>query len=164
MAFGKVIVGHTLDCKREPIEQWLRAYDEQLYLKWNPNKNAGKGLWEVRRRPTKKSQVYHGEIAPDVALIECRYIENDMIHHVLDAEVLDWRIPQRIRDMDTRGIVDWVGHMEYEGARVMEKQEKNIRAEMKYNIKQHRKVLRTWMEDVARGQNPGRVLNKFRPV
>lgn len=160
--FGNVIIGHTLDCRHAPIERWLKNYDSQLYIKWNARKNGGMGCWEVRRRPTKKTIVVHYDL-PELQLLEAKYVESDLVHHVLDAKVLDWRIPQRIYDMDTFRHKDWVSKREYEGALHVDKQERKSREELKYAIKQHSRIFRDWATEVAKGQNPGKVLNQFRP-
>jgi len=163
MAFGKVIIGSVFDCKRGPIETWLKRYDAQLEIKWNPEKNDKKGVWEVWRRPNTKRANYEGELVPGVDLYTCEYVYNKHVHHVLDAEVLDWRICERIKEMDTFGKGDWLTKAENDAEYRKRTQEKSAREELTYAVKQHKKIFRTWAEEVSRGQNPGRVLNKFKP-
>ena len=168
MAFGKIIEGSVLDCRRGPIEAALKRYDSQLYLKWNPKKKDGQGCWEVRRRPTRMMAVFEGFI-PDaegkhtIALYVMEHVESAMVHHILDADVLDWRIPERIKEMDTWGNKNWVADMEHKGEQWLVEQEKKNLEEFKYSVKQHKREFSEWADLVARGQNPGAVLNKLRP-
>lgn len=164
MAFGKVITGNVLDCKRAPIERWLRNYDAQLYLEWNPAKLEGKGCWEVWRRPSKQTAVYEGTLSTGEAIYRVDYVRNKLTHHVLDAAVLDWRIPAKIQAMDTFGKHDWVATMEYEGLKRLAAKEHANREEMKYMVRQEASTLRAWAQRVAAGENPGRVLNRFKPT
>lgn len=154
-----IIKGSVLDVRGDTIPLWLRRYDAQLEVRWS----SQKGKWEVWRRPTKKTELYQGEVSPGCALYTVEYLYKPLVHHVLDAEVLDWRVPARIKAMDTQGDKNWVKRMEYESQRVLDKREASNREELKYAVKQHAKVFREWAESVSRGQNPGRVLNRFRP-
>jgi len=162
MAFGRIVTGHLLDCNPRHIERALQLYDQYLYIKWNPDKRDGMGVWEVRRRPTKLSTEFQGFWNDgELHILERR--ENDYVHHVLDVERLDWRLPDKIRSMDTWQHKDWVSHMEEGGEKWMIAQEKAIREDMLYNIKQHKKEFKDFAEMVAQGMNPGRVLSGFTP-
>lgn len=152
-----------MDCKRGPIEAWLKAYDARLYLKWNPKKNHGEGVWEVRIRPSRKTDVFVGHYQ-GADLYEARYVENDLTHHILDAKILDWSIPQKIYDMDTfrRGVKLTLDEREYEGDRATTEEQKKYRQELAYAVKQHKTIFRDWAKYVAQGQNPGQVLSKVK--
>lgn len=162
MAFGNVIIGHVLDCNRAPIELALKRYDSELYIKWNPLKKDGIGCWEVRRRPTLLRTEFQGHFEDGELHVLDRF-ENDFVHHILDVDRLDWRLPETIKAMDTWVHKDWASHIDYEGERWLEREDKKIREDMKYNIRQYSREFKDFAELVAQGMNPGRVLSGFTP-
>lgn len=161
---GKIITGHVLDCNKKELEKKLKAYDSKLYIKWNPKKLKGWGLWEVRRQPEKKRLVYKTSYQ-GVDLYEAEYVELDVIAHVLDVPILDYRVLGKIKKMDTWGDdkgKNWVDRLEEEERAFKEKFDADNRANMQYNLKQHAKEWKDFAKFVSEGGNPGQVLSKVK--
>jgi len=142
---GKLITGSVFDGNKARIERALKFYDPQLYIKWNPKKRRGWGMWEVRRKPDFLTSVYQGSFN-GVGYHTAEYKESDIIHHVLDVPVLTDSLVGKIKSMDTWQTKRWQDHMEYEGAKYQERIEQGAREELRYEIKQHR---REWKELAA---------------
>lgn len=159
---GRLIVGSVHDCDKSRIERQLKFYDKQLYIKWNPKKRAGWGMWEVRRKPEFLTSVYHGQFNGH-GIYTAEYKESDIIHHVLDVPILTDGLLGKIKRMDTWNQKSWQDHMEYESAKYREKVESAAKEELRYELKQHR---REWKELAAAVQSEqgvlGRVLSGIR--
>jgi hypothetical protein len=74
---GSVSIGHVLDCNKKAFEAALTAYDPLLYVKWNPKKMRGHGVWEIRRKPEFYSAVDVAEL-PDCFVVKLGLYENDL--------------------------------------------------------------------------------------
>lgn len=158
---GRLVVGSVLDCNKDALERSLKFYDNQLYIKWNPKKRGGLGVWEIRRRPNEMTQVYQGNWrGHDLYTMEWK--ELDIVHHVLDVPVLKYNVLTRIKEMDVWGKKSWVDSSDYEAERERANIEKGARAELKYAIQQHKQEWRDFARLVSEGHNPGQVLNKFK--
>lgn len=158
---GNIIVGSVWDCNKAALERSLKFYDSQLYIKWNPNKRRGHGIWEIRRRPNRMTPVYQGQWqGKDLYTMEWKEI--DHVHHVLDVPVLRYDVLAKIKSMDTFGQKNWLAAQDYEATRIYDKIEKGAREELKYEIKQHKQEWRDFARLVSEGHNPGQVLNKLK--
>lgn len=159
---GKIIRGHVLDCAVGPLVERLRDYDPQLYVRWNPKKLRGWGLWEVRRRPNLKSVKdavkYKGVV---YQLID--YVENDFESHVIDVPFLNYDIILKLKDMDTWTISTdaekFSNEMDYRDKQSKEKIEADANSERRYAIKQHKSMVRDLMDYTLSGGDPSRIAN-----
>lgn len=155
--FGKIVQGHVLDCNPKWLEQRLKQYDPQLYLRWNPEKNGGAGIWELRRLPSQKSLVYHGD-----NLFTVEYREKEVISHIADLAVLNYKLLDALYEADTWRDGEQGKHyarnLEYNEEQAQERKRQRLNQEMKYNLKQFKKEMQDFKQMVAEGQNPGRVL------
>lgn len=97
---GNTIKGHVLDCNQKLFNEALRAYDPQLYTKWNPKKCRGWGCWEIRRKPEFLTALDVSEWDGKLFFTVGPY-ENDLVHHVLDCAFLNYDQLRKIREMDT---------------------------------------------------------------
>lgn len=161
-ATGKIVKGHVLDVSRPSLERALRDYDAQLYLKWNPHKLQGMGLWEVRRKPETKTVGENDVVVYKGNTYVCpKYTELDIVNHVLDVPVLGYHILNRIKDMDTwsqsyRG-KDFVSEMEYQEAKYAEREEDRAFDTLNYAIKQEKTAIRGFKDYLLGGGSPHRL-------
>lgn len=97
---GNLIRGHVLDCEKKGFDEALQFYDKLLYSKWNPAKYAGRGCWEIRRKPEFNT-------ALDVCEWEGNLIfrvgphESELVHHILDTQFLNYDILRYLKQQDT---------------------------------------------------------------
>lgn len=161
---GNVITGDVLDVNKAALERALQTYDDQLYIIWNPRKQYGYGIWELRRRPNKKTiketvefkgQKYH--------IID--YKENDFEHHVFDMPILDYSILGKLKRSDMWAKSEYDGHNHDKITRLVDKIEDRrvgFQQEIKqkaldnalYELKQDRAYLNQFREDILAGLNP----------
>lgn len=153
MKTGNIIVGSVLDCNKKHLEKALKDYDKQLYLKWNPNKNNGVGLWEVRRKPDTLTAVPRWEYKNSI-IFELQPVENDLVNHVMDCEALNYNILTRLREMDTWSAYKWVDNMEYEESKSKDRAYAENRANLRYAIKQHKRAFKDLQEHIRSGKSP----------
>lgn len=154
---GNLIKGHVLDSARSPLEAKMREYDSQLYVKWNPSKLRGEGLWEVRRRPENKvpkySVVYKGNTYTSL-----EYVENGLVSHLFDVPYLNYKILEKLKEIDTWNasykVQDYGKDLDYKEAKIQEKLEEKAEGERDYMIKQHKSQIKDFMEYVQSGGNP----------
>ena len=161
---GQVIRGHVLDVSQKPFLQALKDYDAQLYFKWNPNKLKGWGCWEIRRAP-EESRVKEVLVWEGNTIVCLDRVEQNLVHHVLDAPYLNYRVLSKLKEMDqwtddSRGL-DFNARAEYAEAKFLEKEEERAEAEKQYAIKQHRSQFRDLKEFVASGGNPYRLADHW---
>lgn len=148
MGLGRVIEGTLHDCNKAYLERRLKQYDRQLYLKWNPNKNKGNGVWELRRKPDTKVRVIHGRVdGGTLSSLEC--VENDVINHILDVPVLTERLIDKLYEMDTYREDHYLHDIEYLEDRAKYKQQENEVRERKYLVR-HFKSLFEQLREEAR--------------
>jgi hypothetical protein len=157
---GGVIKGHVLDCAIGPLSEKLRDYDAQLYVKWNPKKLKGWGCWEIRRRP-EEMKVSEVEVFGGNTFVKLAYVENNLVNHVLDVPFLNYKILEKLKDMDqwkddSRG-ADFNKRADYLEAKYDEKVEQHAEDEKNYMIKQHKSQIRDFKEYVLSGGNPYRL-------
>ena len=150
---GHVIKGNTLDCNKKHLERALRDYDRQLYLKWNPDKNDGNGMWELRRRPNEKTAVPKWELNGQIAF-ELEYVEQDTVNHVLDLPVLNYAILTRLREMDAWAVKDWVKKFDEASVAARDKAFAENKADLKYAISQYKRAFSDLRDEIKSGRNP----------
>lgn len=166
---GSIIKGHVLDCAAAPVERALRAHDAQLYVKWNPRKLHGHGVWEVRRRPDTKSVLPEDVIVfKKNTFVFPKYHELDIVNHVLDVPFLNYNVVSKIKSMDAwsekfgeRG-KNFAKEAEYIEAKYDEKTEDDFLKEREYNLKQMKSEIRWLKEYVASGGNPARIADYWK--
>lgn len=151
MSFGRVIKGNVMDCNKKHLEAALKQYDSQLYIKWNSEKRNGEGIWEVRRRPNEKTAWPKWEMGGST-IFELIYVENDLIHHVMDVPVLNYNILTRIKEMDTWGISNYVDKLEQKEKEAKDKVRAENRAELRYGLTQIKRATREF-KDLAQSGN-----------
>jgi hypothetical protein len=159
---GHTIIGHVRDTDKKTLERQLQDYDKQLYIKWNPKKRQGLGVWEIRRKPDEKSKVFKTEWN-GYKIFELEYAEIDLVHQVLDVPFLSYEVLGKIRSMDAWNDKNFVANLDYKGAVHKAETDRKAREELTYEIKQHKKEWRDFATFIAEGNNLGHVLNKFRP-
>lgn len=150
---GNIITGSVFDCNRDSLERSLKFFDPQLYLKWNPRKRAGHGIWELRRRPTFKTKILQGHI-DGVPLYTYEYRENDMIHHILDVPVLRYDLLGRVKEMDSWNKKNYLDNLDEQGAKAIMDAKAKAKAELRYSIKQHKREWKDFAAFVSAGGNP----------
>lgn len=154
---GNIIQGHVLDCSKVPLERKLRELDSQLYIKWNPRKLKGYGVWEIRRRPELKTAkdfaIYKGDC---YTLVD--YVENDFENHILDVPFLNYGVITKLHSMDTWSVSrngEVFGDvMESRAKSAQEKIDENAKSERRYELKQQRNMIRDLMNYTLSGGDP----------
>jgi hypothetical protein len=155
---SKLIKGHVLDVNPKSLEEKLKEYDKQLYLKWNPKKRGGLGVWEIRRHNDKMTQVYYGEYEGS-KLFRAEYTENNFINHVLDVEILGYHVIDKLASIDTFRTHKWVDALEYNETKMLEKEDSAARETVNYWAKQNKTLLRDFKELLLSGRSPAELAN-----
>lgn len=150
---GYLIKGHVFDTNKKRLEQRLQNMDSRLYIEWNPRKNAGNGIWEIRRRPAFKEPVYKCHYQGH-AIYQMQYCEDDMVNHVLDVPYLTERILPKLYEMDTYRIKNWLDVWEQGQQDSQNKIDEKNREELRYNLKSNRKYLQILRDAALAGYNP----------
>lgn len=150
---GRVIKGSVFDVNPKYLERALKDYDKQLYLKWNPNKREGLGMWELRRTPNEKTAVFKTDYK-GVNFYELDFVENDLVHHVLDLPYLNYKVLTRLREMDAWENKNHISHRDYLAEKKLIQDELKYEAEIKYLVKENKKYFQDLQEYVRSGYNP----------
>lgn len=158
---GKLVRGSVADCNKAALERALKFYDSQLYLKWNPKKNGGYGVWEIRRKPDTATKVYQTTFNGQ-KFYTLEYVEHDLIHHVLDLPRLSYDVLGKLKSIDAWAQKDFISNLDYTAARHKEQEEKSAREELRYNIKQFKREWKDFAALVSQGVNPGQILKGFK--
>lgn len=148
---SRLIVGSVLDAAKAPLERQLRRYDPQLYLSWNPRKNHGQGIWELRRRSNTKSAVgifcFEGN-----TIVKVEYTENNFVNHVKDFDTLGYHILAWIKSHDLwdKGIQvhNVVAQAERNFDSYHAEQERLNKEQLAYDLKQHRREWQ-WLREYS---------------
>lgn len=160
---GPIIRGHILDNNVKAVEEALKRYDPQLYVKWNPLKYKRWGCWEVRRRSNEKEIVSATEFK-GATILRLEYHENNFVNHILDVPFMNYEVVNKIKAMDTWKGDHWWHTQEYALAKKQDETEAKAMEEMKYNIRYNRKALKDFMEMVRSGQNPAQIITSTKWV
>lgn len=150
---GKVVTGHVMDVSKKALLEKLRDYDANLYVKWNPKKNNGNGLWEIRRRPDNLTAIPQGTYK-GAAIYTLEYKENSLINHVLDVHILTYNVLTKLKSMDTWGKGSFTDNLEYNQAKFSEKVDRKTREELKHWAGEYKHEIRDLKEELLRGLNP----------
>lgn len=159
---GKSVQGHVLDVNRKHFNRALSNFDSNLYTKWNPNKNKGNGLWEIRMKPLRSITIYEGEFQ-GAKLFRVEPVEHPVINHILDVPFLNYSVISRLREMDA-----WENKtMIEDGDALAEKFRNQERArnkeELRYQIRHHKKYFETLQDEMRSGRNPiGLLTGRYR--
>ena len=150
---GQIVRGSLFDVNPKSLEKSLKSYDEQLYLKWNPKKRNGWGVWELRRRPNEKFALPVGEYeGATFRLVD--YYEIDIENHILDLPVLSYSVLEWLKAADTFQNKNWVNDLEYMEAKHKEKVAEAARKERTYNLMQFKSQIRGLKELILSGRSP----------
>lgn len=174
---GKISQGHVMDVNKKAFERALKAYDKQLYVRWNPAKLKGHGCWEIRRAADKKTYRYSqpprrnkiGQLVKDgvqgdiyeldgMIIAFPKYHENDVMNHVLDCAFLNYDALRKIKEMDTWNKEHWIHDIDYLERKTVQEREDKALEELKYDLRYHRTAMRDYMNMVNSGVNPAEVL------
>ncbi len=164
---GALIQGDVLDVNTKTLELALKAYDPQLYLKWNPHKRQGMGVWELRRRPAQKTIKETIKYGGNTYCI-VDYKENNFEHHVWDLGHLGYDLLQRLKDGDTftmanyegkeHRMTDFLNKMEDARYAKQDREVAQLRQERMYNIMQDKGLLKDFQEKILSGVNPAHLM------
>lgn len=176
-----MITGHVLDCSVRSITRALNDIDQRLYVKWNPKKLKGWGLWEIRFRPefkvAKASQnpreLPNGMKTPAVqgdiyemdgyTISVPKYHENNLDNHIMDVPFLNYLAIEKLKSMDTwqhsnRG-QHFVADMESKAASFAERKNEIAKQERNYELRQNKTAIRDLMNYTLSGNDPSRIAN-----
>jgi guanylate kinase len=165
---GNSIIGDVLDVSKKTLEAHIQHYDPQLYLKWNPTKNHGYGVWELRRRPEKKTIVERVMYKGNTYCV-VDYQENNWEHHVKDLPQLNYSLLQWLKDADQWTMSNYdpdrilrlqrhLKHMDEAEQRKKDEQAAKARDDMMYKLKQDKAILNDFREKVVSGVNPAHLM------
>lgn len=159
---GSIVRGHVLDCAEAPLERKLKEYDSQLYIKWNPKKLKGWGVWEIRRRPNFKV-VKETVVAGGNTFHVLDYVENNFDNHVLDVAYLNYKAVEKIKQMDTwqhsmHG-KNFMSDMDAKSEAHAEKAKEAALKERRYELKQQNSMIRDLMDYTLSGGDPSQIAN-----
>lgn len=154
---GAVCKGDVLDCNVKSFNRVLKDLDSRLYTKWNPKKLKNHGCWEIRIKPEFKKAVPVATI-DNVTYMDVKYVENNLVNHVLDVAFLNYDAINRLKQMDKGSQKNWVGEFEYTTEQRRKEAEAKALEELQYNIKQNKSMARDLMNLVQSGIDPARVL------
>lgn len=169
---GNTVIGDVLDVNRASLEPIIQHYDPQLYLKWNATKNYGYGVWELRRRPDKKtivsSVVYEGNT---YCVVD--YKENNWEHHVKDFPCLSYRILEWLKESDQWIMSNYednqmlrlqrhLKRMDQTEQKIKDDAVAKARAEMMYKLKQDKSILNDFREKILSGVNPAHLMRYWK--
>lgn len=177
---SKLVTGHVLDVAQSGLVSTLRRYDPLLYVKWNPKKKGGRGVWELRRKPEQKSiresrfldtprgMVFHkGDIFEfdGFTIVEPKYHENSFENHVKDFDYLTYDMVTWLADHDL-----WkhgykgkyvTAESDYREAKYLEKIDEDSDSERQYMIKQHRTQFQDFAAYINAGGNPAELIRHW---
>lgn len=161
---GQTVVGDVLDVNKDTLERLCKQVDSRLYIKWNPTKNNGYGLWELRIRPTHKSIIYKVSYQGNTYCI-LDYKENGFEHHVKDFQYLSYSILDWLRDADQWAMSNYEPDKLLRLQRYLvkmddamyakkDKAKEKAREDMMYQIKQDKGIIKAYQEALLSGINP----------
>ncbi len=161
---GNLIKGDVLDVSVRGLTEALQFYDPLLYLKWEPKKRDGQGMWTLRRKPEFKVLTYHGEFEGK-QLYTLEYKEMDLENHVFNLPSLNYKLLDRVRKADVwvradydrsnqRKVQAWTKKLDEDEELYKTEMEQKIHKEAMYNMMQHRSALKEYKEAILSGTNP----------
>lgn len=150
---GSVVKGSIWDCSMKAFQRAIKAYDSKLYVKWNPKKNNGYGMWELWREPNDKTWVEVGELNGEKILAPI-FITKSLVHHVLDMPFLTTNVVSRLREMDAWENKNFAKQLDEQVDAHEEKVRRQRDEERRAYIREERKYLKEFKELVQSGYNP----------
>lgn len=155
---GELIEGHVLDCRKKWLEQKLKDFDKDLYLKWNGKSAKGRGKWELRLRNT-KYKICQGALN-GLPLYTLDYLESHSFL-MFDMNYLGLPVYDRIRSWtDVRDLKSPISKIyEEKEFEIKDRANKKAMEDFKYNVKQTENVWDYFMQKIARGENPGPMIS-----
>lgn len=167
-ATGRLVQGDVLDSNKEHLERALKAYDPQLYLRWNVKKRKGLGVWELRRRPNEKTATLQGYLPNGQPVLYLDYKEVDIENHVKDVPILGYDLVEWVKRCDQwaamnyeegqhQRVDSWLDQMDAGYDRFLSKTETTNQAEAVYGLKQERGMIRDYKDAILSGTNPASI-------
>lgn len=161
---GYLITGTVFDCNRSTIEEAIKAYDPLLYLKWNPTKQYGMGVWELRRRPEQKS-IKETICYCGINYHVLDYRELDVENHVFDLPVLGPYVVEKVKKADmwvradydhhnTRRLTTMLDGLDSVREKLKQNTIDKAREEAIYQFKQDKQIMAGYREAILSGTNP----------
>lgn len=169
---GNLVQGSIFDANRSTLERMVKAYDKQLYFKWNPKKNKGMGVWELRRSPELKRVVDTVKLGgASIVLIDHK--ETDLESHVKDLPYLGYDLLEWIKASDVWSKIDYDKSKQHRVSQFTDQVDDNYykakadasdkaKEEMLYNLKQDKQVLKSFQESIASGLDPAHLLRYWK--
>ncbi len=168
---GNLIQGSIFDVSKTKLESLLKRYDEQLYLKWNTKKAAGRGCWELRRRPLNKVVVDSYDMG-DYTISRLEYKEIDVENHIWDLPALSYSLLDRLKACDIWDRVDYQGKsgrvekftrdMEQNYYDHKGRQAEKAHDDLMYGVLQDKKILKDFQERIVSGVDPRHLLRYWK--
>lgn len=164
---GNLVKGSILDVSVNTLERLMKHIDPQLYIKWNPTRNKGMGVWELRRLPNTKSIKYSTTVDNNtIHFID--YVEYDVENHIWDMPVLGYDQLDRLRAADTWAVINFEANKLHRVHQFTQQADDNFynrrqeekdkaRSEMLYNLMQDKKAFRGLQDAVASGADPSQI-------
>lgn len=161
---GATVIGDVLDVARKPLEDAIKRYDSQLYLKWNPKKRQGRGIWELRRRPDQKSVIETIELN-GIKYHRLDYKELDVVNHIFDFEYLGYHILEKIKKSDTWLASDYDGYNTDKTSHFLDRMDsvresydnkikQDADDQLAYELRYYKSAFRDFKESILSGINP----------
>lgn len=152
---GWVSKGSVFDCNRHSFQRSLEAYDNQLYVGWNPMKNDGRGCWEIWRRPNLKTPIlaYHDEIT-GLKIYRTEYRPNDFEHWVADLDFLNRDFIKRLKEMDAWENKQLISKHDDDYEESLTQNEEKEAEHLKYVVRHNKSAFKDLLEYTQQGFNP----------
>lgn len=148
---GRIVQGHVLDCRLKPLLQKCQDLEPRLYFKWNPDKKDGRGVWEVRIKPLKKTVIYQGNYqGSNIFVVD--YKENAFEAHIKDFDNLNYNILEWLRAHDTYQHHSYSKKLDYDLEKYKEKTHRIQAQDKKDYYKEHRKYFKHLQEEALSGR------------
>lgn len=143
----------------------MRSYDPNLYLKWNPKKNSGQGTWELHERSKKKTAVFKGK-HKNMSFYQLEYLDKPLLSHIMDVPRLSYELMYEIQARDVWAFLEKEKTsinrtVDYYTNKRIEKQHKETEEEVRYAIKQDKKLFKELLEHVRSGHSLNPILRKM---
>lgn len=150
---GRTVRGSVWDWPLWKITKEVQRIEPRLYFKWNPEKNEGRGIWELRIHPTKKTAVNQGWVG-EALLFTVEYVENPLEHHIKDFEVINGRVIDWLHEHDTQKDKFWTQKLDEAYVSAIDSADKKNAENRKYIAKHYKKEFRQLLDLTQSGYDP----------